>query len=176
MAVRDTLLREGQLAGTALLVGEQAGNSPLQTETCPAAVASTSKSLCSKDEFPVGMHRDHHTGGFFAHENRNGDQAFGGALGNMGNARFFRVVSRSDRISSGSPLRITYSVKGVSEFPTALGQYAAIPDFEIESDFFSVLECDVEVTSIENLSEFNLNGAQDFVRVEAGTDGLSNLR
>ena len=69
-----------------------------------------------------------------------------------------------------------YSVSPLSNCARALGQESA--PFSTSSSKLNVvafLEGDVEIGSIENLAQFLLDGAQNFVLVEARTDGLADL-
>ena len=65
--------------------------------------------------------------------------------------------------------------KRIPQFPSALGEHAVIPDLQFEADFVGLLERDVEVTGIENLSQLDLNGPENLILVEARTDRLSDL-
>ena len=48
-------------------------------------------------------------------------------------------------------------------------------DFQFKRDLVVFLEGDVEVAGVKNLSEFFLDGAQDFVLVKARTNCLADL-
>ena len=66
-----------------------------------------------------------------------------------------RVFSRSERMSSGCPVRITYSVKRIFQFSRALGQNAIVFDFQLEADLVAFLKRDVEIAGVENLSQLS---------------------
>ncbi len=101
---------------------------------------------------------------------------FGGTLRNVRDAqilaRVFQIGADEQRFAVADHVL----GEGIPQFAGALGQHAIVSDLEFEADLLAFLECDVEVAGIEDLPQFNLDGAQDFVLVEAGTDRLSDLR
>ena len=62
--------------------------------------------------------------------------------------------------------------ESVARFARALRQDQAVPDFELEADLISFLKSDIEVTRIEDLSEFNLDGAKNLILVDPGANSL----
>ena len=65
--------------------------------------------------------------------------------------------------------------EGILQFAASLGQDTIILHFQLEADFVAILECDVEIAVIENLSQLRVDGAQDFVLIQPGADGLADL-
>ena len=48
-------------------------------------------------------------------------------------------------------------------------------DFVLEADFIALLKSHVEIRGVKNLSQFFLNGAEDFILVKMRANGLPNL-
>ena len=168
------VIEKGQLAGAALLLGKQAG--VLHRDgNLPGRGCQYVKVALLEDEFPLGMHCDHDSGNFLAHENRDGDEAFRGAPRNVVDSqilpRGLQIGADEQRFAGTNHV----FAESISRFPGALGQDAIISDLEFEAQIFSLLERDVEMAGIENLSQFDLDGAQDLVLVEARTDRLPDL-
>ena len=116
------VVEECELAGTALLFGKQAGIFDRDGDLSGSGDEHVQIALL-ENEFAVGIHRDHDSGRLVPHENRGSNQAFGGALRNMADAQSLpRVLSSSERISSGSALRITNSVNAFRSSRVRLGR------------------------------------------------------
>ncbi len=65
--------------------------------------------------------------------------------------------------------------KCIAELAGAFGKNAIVPDLQLEAYLFHLLERDVEMTRVENLSELGLYGAQDFILIQARADRLPDL-
>ena len=129
-----------------------------------------------EDEFPVGIHRDHDSGGPVAQENRRGDQTLRRTLRNMRNAqpraRRFQIGADQQRLAGADHV---FSER-VAQFARALGQHAVVAHFEFEADLVAFLEGNIKVAGVENLSQFDLDGAQHLVLIQARADGLARSR
>jgi hypothetical protein len=86
-------------------------------------------------------------------------------------ARFFEVGTDEQRLAGSNHIL----GECILEFARPLGQNAVVFDFKFEADFVALLEGDVEIAVVENLAQFGVDGAQDFILIEAGADGLADF-
>ena len=172
------VVEEGELPGTALLLGEEArilhGDGDLASGSYQHV-----KIALFEDKFAVGVHRDHNPRRLVAHlvaqKDGRGDQAFRGALRNVRYAqaltRVFQIGADQQRFARADHVLS----ESVPQFSSALGQDATISNLKFEANLVAFLERNVEVVGIEDLPQFHLDGAKDLVLVEPGTDRLSDL-
>ena len=168
------VVEEGQLPRTPLLLGKQARIFHGDRDLSGGGYQHVEIALF-EDEFPVGMHRDHDSRRLVAQENRRSDQALGGTVRNMADAeilpRFLQIGADEQRLAVADHIL----GERVPQFTSALGKHAIVSDLEFEANLFAFLKGNIEVAGIENLPQFDLDGAEDLVLVEARTDRLPDL-
>ena len=90
--------------------------------------------------------------------------------------RLPRVLFRSERISRGlAGADDVFGERHCRSLRERLGRTLIVPDLQLETNFIAFLKGDVEIAGVENLAEFNLDGAKDLVLIEARADGLPDL-
>src|SRR4051794_39007676 len=65
--------------------------------------------------------------------------------------------------------------EGIPQFPFALGENTVVANLEFEADLVRFLKRDVEIAGVKDLTQFNLDGAENFVLIEARADGFPDL-
>ena len=132
IAVRETLFRNASCRERRCSSANSRAFSTA-TETCPAAVTSTSRSRCSKTNSRSGFIATMIPEALFPMKMGAAIRHFAGRCGTWVIPRRCRAFSRSDRISSGSPVRITYSVKALRISRAAFGQHSVVAHLKIET-------------------------------------------
>ena len=169
------VVEKGELPRTALLFGEQARILHRDRDLSGGRHQHVEVALL-ENEFAVGMHRDHDSRRpCYPGKSARRSGIWPGAAGTWLMPRFLRVFSRSERMSSGSPLRITCSVKALRSSRVRLGSTRLSRTSSSKRISSRLLERDVEVAGVENLPQFDLDGAQNFVLIETRADRLADL-
>ena len=60
--------------------------------------------------------------------------------------------------------------------PLSFGQHPPIPHLQLKPDLLSLLKRDIEIAGIENLSQLNLDGAQNFILIQSRADRFPDVR
>ncbi len=127
------VVEEGELPRTALLFGEQARIFHRDRNLSGGGHQHVEIALL-ENEFAVGIHRDHDSGGLVAHENGSSNQAFGRTLRNVADsqtlARALQIRANQQRFAGADHV----FGEGIAQFARALGQHAIVSHFKFEAD------------------------------------------
>ena len=155
------VVEEGKMPRAALLFGEQARILHRDRDLSGSRYQHIQIALL-EHEFPVRMHRHHDSGRSCCRgksARRSGIWLAAAERELMPSS--CASSSRSDRMSRGSPVRITYSVNALRSSRAALGQHANVANFELEANFVVFLKRDVEMAGIENLPQLSLDACAE---------------
>src|SRR5208282_6898962 len=103
-----------------------------------------------EDVLPRRAHGNHYACRLAAQKDGCGTQAFRGLLGPVADAqagpRLLEVGAYQQRLSAANHILC----ESILQFAAPLGQDQIVLDLQLETDFVTRLECDVEIAVVEN--------------------------
>ncbi len=121
------------------------------------------------------VHRRHDSGRAASQQDGRTTKTLGGARRYIGDAqplpRFLQFRADQQRL----PAADDELAQAIGQFARALGQNLALLHFQFEADLIAFLKRNVEVGGVENLAQFLLHRAHNFILIQPRADRLSDL-
>jgi len=168
------IVEECQLPGTPLLLCEQPGVLHRNRYLAGGGHQNIKVALFEY-EFPFGAHGDHNARRLVAEQDGHRTHALGGMLGPVGDAQAGPRLLQFGPYQQRLPRPDHIFGECVFQLARPLGQNTIVLDFQLKADLIPFLEGNVEVAGVENLSQLGMDGAEHFILIQPGANGLADL-